>query len=186
LEFFHGQRAVAERFRPGRPISGFMTGPLGMGHLVLAVDDIDRAVRFYRETLGFRMSDRLGSTLYFLRCNARHHSIGLADVGGEPRLLHVMLEVASLDDVGRALDLCLDRGIAVSTIGVHTNDRMTSFYVRTPSSFEIEYGWNGLLVDDETWAEATIERPSVWGHRQIDSAHPPAARPLQKLGLQRH
>lgn len=181
LEFFHGQLTVNERFNPGRPISGFKTGLLGMGHLVLAVGDVDSAVRFYRDILGFRLSDQLGSTLYFLRCNLRHHSIGLARMGGEPRLLHIMLEVADLDDVGVALDLCLDSGIAATTLGVHSNDRMTSFYVRTPSNFEVEYGWNGLLVDEETWSETTIDRPTVWGHRQIDIAHPPRPRPLQGI-----
>jgi len=179
LEFFHGQLTVNEPFRPGRAISGFTTGPLGLGHIVLAVEDLEQALAFYRDTLGFRLSDQLGSTLYFLRCNARHHSIGLARVGGEPRVLHVMLEVRSLDDVGCAHDLCLDRGLDVTTLGVHSNDRMTSFYVRTPSTFEIEYGWNGVLVDDDTWSETTIDRPSVWGHRQLDPAHPPRRRPLQ-------
>ena len=181
LEFFHGQLTVNEPFRPGRAISGFMTGRLGLGHLVLAVDDISGALEFYRDTLGFRLSDQLGSTLYFLRCNARHHSIGLAQVGGEPRLLHIMLELRNLDDVGCALDLCLDRHLDVTTLGVHSNDRMTSFYVRTPSDFEIEYGWNGVLVDEDSWSETTIDRPSVWGHRQIDTQHAPSARPLQKL-----
>jgi extradiol dioxygenase len=181
LEFFHGQLTVNEPFRPGRAISGFTTGSLGLGHLVLAVDDVDSVVRFYRETLDFRLSDQLGNTLYFLRCNARHHSIGLARVGNEARLLHIMLELSSLEDVGCALDLCLDRGLDVTTLGVHSNDRMTSFYVTTPSGFEIEYGWNGLLVDDETWSETTIDRPSVWGHRQLNAEHLPTPRPLQRV-----
>ena len=57
------------------------------------------------------------------------------------------------------------------TLGRHTNDRMTSFYVRTPSGFEIEYGTGGLLVDDATWVVRPYDAGSVWGHK-------PPAQPL--------
>ena len=57
LEFFHGPESASEPFVPGRNISGFRTGPLGMGHVVLHVDSIDRVMPFYRELLGFRLSD---------------------------------------------------------------------------------------------------------------------------------
>jgi len=183
-EFFCGQLRINEPFRPSRPISGFTTGPLGMGHVVLQVADLADALRFYTEMLGFRLSDQLGRVLYFLRCNARHHSVALADIGGEPRMLHVMLEVGSLEDVGCTLDLCLDRGIEASTIGLHANDRVTSFYIRSPSGFEVEYGWNGLLVDESTWTPTTIDRPTIWGHRQLDAAHFPAPRPFQRISQQ--
>ena len=42
---------------------------------------------------------------------------------------------------------------------------MTSFYVRTPSGFEIEYGTGGLLVDYENWEVETYDAMSFWGHR---------------------
>jgi extradiol dioxygenase len=181
LEFFHGQRTSDRPWAPGRSMSGFLTGELGLGHLVVAVPGIDEALAFYADLLGFRLSDRLGEALYFLGCNQRHHSIGLANIGGQPRTLHVMLEVLDLDDVGRAFDLCVDEGIRSSMIGLHSNDRMTSFYITTPSGFEIEYGWHGLLVDDATWTTGVIDRPSVWGHRQLDMQHPPTRRRFQQV-----
>ena len=46
-----------EQFVPGRPIEGFKTGPLGMGHAVLYVANIDQMVIFYRDVLGFQLSD---------------------------------------------------------------------------------------------------------------------------------
>ena len=46
-----------EPFRPGRSISGFRTGPLGMGHVVLTVPSIDTRCAFYRDLLGFKISD---------------------------------------------------------------------------------------------------------------------------------
>ncbi len=181
LELFTSPRPANTPFRPPHPMSEFRTGDLGLGHIVVQVADVAATLAFYTDVLGFRLSDRLAEKLYFLRCNPRHHSIGIADIGGPPRMLHVMVEVAGFDDVGRALDLSIERGLRVSTLGLHTNDRMTSFYVQTPSGFEIEYGWNGLLVDDAEWTTAVIDRPSVWGHHQLDPAHPPGPRAFRRL-----
>jgi catechol 2,3-dioxygenase-like lactoylglutathione lyase family enzyme len=46
LEIFHGAETATDAFKPGRSISGFRTGPLGMGHAVLHVKDINDAVPF--------------------------------------------------------------------------------------------------------------------------------------------
>jgi extradiol dioxygenase len=86
---------------------------------------------------------------------------------------HLMLEVGSIDDVGTGLDIVNERSIPLAmSLGRHTNDHMTSFYVRTPSGFEIEYGTGGLLIDDATWEVATLDAQSTWGHK------PPADGPL--------
>jgi hypothetical protein len=85
-----------------------------------------------------------------------------------------MLEVASIDDVGSALDIVNERRIPLAmSLGRHTNDHMTSFYVRSPSGFEIEYGTGGRLIDDATWEVGTYDAPSFWGHK------PPAGGPLR-------
>lgn len=77
-----------------------------------------------------------------------------------------MLEVRSLDDVGRALHRCQDAGHHISlTLGRHSNDHMLSFYPLTPSGFDVEYGWAGLEVDDERWHVMTHATNSAWGHR---------------------
>lgn len=77
-----------------------------------------------------------------------------------------MLEVSSLDDVGSTHDVCLERGVPiVSSLGRHTNDHMTSFYLETPAGFQIEYGTGGRLIDDRTWQVQTYDAASTWGHR---------------------
>ena len=79
-----------------------------------------------------------------------------------------MLEVGSLDDVGSALDIAIARDLPLAmSLGRHTNDLMTSFYVRTPSGFEIEYGTGGRLIDDATWIGRRVRRAEPVG--------PPAA-----------
>jgi 3,4-dihydroxy-9,10-secoandrosta-1,3,5(10)-triene-9,17-dione 4,5-dioxygenase len=166
-----------------RPLSSqygnrFVTDGLGLGHVVLPVSDDESAVRFYTDVLGFRLRDSMrmapellgrpaGPPLWmrFLGCNPRHHSLALAPFPAPPGIVHLMIEVASLDDVGRAMDRCARRGATVSaSLGRHANDLMVSFYVRTPGGFDIEYGTGGLLVDDTTWVSRETTAISLWGH----------------------
>lgn len=162
---------AGEPFVPSRPITGFVTGEQGLGHVVLIVPDLDAAMTFFCDVLGLRRSDSIesGLSLRFLHCAgraARHHSLALAGVPGMVGLHHLMLEVASLDDVGSALDVIVERGIPLAAgLGRHTNDLMTSFYVRTPSGFEIEYGTGGITIDDDSWVETVFDAQSLWGHR---------------------
>ncbi len=163
-------------FVPGRPISGFVTGEGGLGHAVLLVPDFDAATSFYGDVLGFKTSDDIEQRLKirFFHCNPRHHTVAIAQVPGMVGVHHLMLEVASIDDVGTALDIVNERRIPLAmSLGRHTNDHMTLFYVRTPSGFEIEYGTGGRLIDDAVWEVGAYDAQSVWGHK------PPADGPLR-------
>jgi 3,4-dihydroxy-9,10-secoandrosta-1,3,5(10)-triene-9,17-dione 4,5-dioxygenase len=101
----------------------------------------------------------------FLGCCPRHHSLALAPMHPAAGIVHLMIEVATLDDVGRALDRCIRRKAAISsTLGRHANDLMVSFYVHTPGGFDIEYGTGGRVVDDATWVSRESTAVSLWGH----------------------
>ena len=167
LEIFHGAEATTGPFVPGRSISGFRTGPLGMGHVVLNVETIDAVMPFYRDVLGFRLSDYYFHpfTAYFMHVNPRHHSIAFVQ-SGRNAVHHLMMELFSLDDVGQGYDLAnAEEGRVAVTLGRHTSDYLTSFYSRTPSGFMVEYGWGGRLIDPATWqAHERNEGPSIWGH----------------------
>ena len=167
LEAFHGGEVAAEPFRPGRTISGFRTGPLGMGHAVLTVERLDDAMPFYRDVLGFRLSDYILKPFkaYFFHVNPRHHSLALLETG-KNGIHHMMVELFSLDDVGQAYDIALTNPESIgSTFGRHANDYVTSFYSWSPSGFMVEYGWGGRLVDPATGrAEEYTSGPSLWGH----------------------
>jgi extradiol dioxygenase len=172
-------------FKAARTISGFVTGEQGLGHVVLIVPDLAAASAFYTDVLGFRLSDSVeaGVSLRFFHCaghTARHHTVAMASVPGMVGMHHLMLEVRSLDDVGSALDIVNDRRIPLAmTLGRHTNDLMTSFYVRSPSGFEVEYGTGGLVVDDETWHVGTHDAQSIWGHKPpADPLLPEIIRPF--------
>jgi len=176
-EIFVGPHVRSDPFIPGRPVTGFNAGSLGAGHVVLRTPDKEKAEQFYVEALGLRISDHGSGPLTFMRCNARHHSVALLPsqaAPGDKRLVHMMIEMQSLDDVGTALDLCLDRGVEIPQgLGKHSNDYSTSFYLTTPSGFEFEYAYGGRLVEEGSWEVARYLGGSVWGHR----AYPYAARP---------
>src|SRR6201987_3661570 len=72
LEAFHGAAVADEPFRPSRLISGFRAGPLGLGHVLVTVKDIEGALAFYRDLLGFRISDYALAPIkaYFLHVNS--------------------------------------------------------------------------------------------------------------------
>lgn len=167
-ELTHGLAAGAA-FTPGRPMAGFVTGEQGLGHLVFLLPDLDAGQRFYTDVLGFKITDHIewnGLSLRFLHCNPRHHTLALGSVPGMVGIHHLALEVREIDDVGRALDLVNDLGLPVAMgYGKHTNDWMTSFYVHTPSGFEIEYGAGGRTVDDDTWQFEVYDAMSIWGHK---------------------
>ena len=178
LEVFCG---AALEHRPAVSPYGnrFVTDDMGLGHVVLPVTEEEPALRFYTEVLGFRLRDsiRMAPELFgrppgpplwmrFLGCNPRHHSLALAPFPAPAGIVHLMIEVTALDDVGRAMDRCARRGAPVSaTLGRHANDLMVSFYVRTPGGFDVEYGTDGRLVDDVTWVSRETTAISLWGHR---------------------
>jgi len=154
----------------------FVTGKLGAGHVVVPVGDLDGANRFYTETLGFlaRGAFRLPAPpefgpvrLRFLGVNARHHSLALLPSPElkAPALVHIMVECETLDEVGRALDRVLKAGYHLSsTLGRHTNDKMVSFYVRTPGGWDLEIGCEGMLVNENAYTAEEITADSYWGH----------------------
>ena len=170
LEAFYGAEIDETPFRPGRSISGFRTGPLGLGHAVLTVENIDPMMAFYVDLLGFGLSDYIEKPFraYFFHVNARHHSLAMIETG-KSGMHHLMVELFSLDDVGQAYDIALTQEDRVGvTLGRHTNDFMTSFYAKSPSSFMIECGWGGREIDPSNWQPVEMfDGPSLWGHERV-------------------
>jgi 2,3-dihydroxybiphenyl 1,2-dioxygenase len=169
VEIFHGQEVTTDPFQPGRNMSGFRTGALGLGHIVMTVDNVKPVADFYENILGFGLSDYYSHPFdaRFLHVNSRHHS--LAFVGtGTVGVHHLMIETFSFDDVGQAMDLAeIEEGRIAVSLGRHAGDYMTSFYTWTPSGFMCEYGWGGQSIDPKTWhAEERLEGPSLWGHNR--------------------
>lgn len=176
LEAFCGPAIAVEPFRSPRLLSRFVTADQGLGHVVAASRCVAESLEFYVGSLGFAVSDRIrfgplgsGFEATFLHVNPRHHSLAFAEgMPFDKRIHHFMIELASIDDVGRALDRCLDSDVPVTRgLGRHPNDKMLSFYARTPSGFEVEIGWEGRRLDEGVPSLRTYGAISEWGHRPV-------------------
>jgi 3,4-dihydroxy-9,10-secoandrosta-1,3,5(10)-triene-9,17-dione 4,5-dioxygenase len=160
-------------------VSGFVTGVMGMGHAVVAAPDIDASMRFWTDVLGFRlrssmripMGPDVTMRIRFLGCNPRHHTLALLEAPFPGDLVHFMLEVETIDDVGMLLDRCAERGVDLQAgLGRHTNDRVLSAYLVGPEDAAVEVGTGGVRVDDDTWTTDEITKVSFWGHRFTPAA----------------
>ena len=70
-----------------------------------------------------------------------------------------------MTEVGCAYDRFKENGVSLSaTLGQHLNDKMTSFYMKTPGGFDMEYGYGGLQVNWEEHSAFEFNRVSIWGH----------------------
>jgi 2,3-dihydroxybiphenyl 1,2-dioxygenase len=171
VEVFYGAENTSDPFVPGRSISGFRTGILGLGHVVLGVEsaaDVHSMLPFYRDLLGFKLTDYYSRPFEarFLHVNQRHHSLAFVEMG-KNTFHHLMMELFSLDDVGQGYDIAINEDKVATTLGRHTSDYMTSFYSWTPSRFMIEYGWGCRLINPDSWKpHERNSGPSLWGHER--------------------
>lgn len=164
-----------EAFSSPIGVAGFVTGDQGLGHTVLPALAMDDTLTFFTQVLGFGVSDVFDFQppvpdapvvrIRFLHTNARHHSLALAEMPDPSGCVHAMVEVTSMTDVGKAHDRLQQRGEKLmATLGQHCNDKMTSFYMKTPSGFALEYGWGGATVEPGKHETTRSEAVSIWGH----------------------
>lgn len=162
-------------FRSPIGVKGFKTGAQGAGHTVLPSLQFDASLKFFREVLGFGLSDVFNfkpapeapvMRIYFLHAaSGRHHSLALAEMPHPAGCVHMMVEVDDKADVDAAEARREKHGVKLmATMGQHENDKMTSFYMMTPGNFAIEYGWGGISVDPATWQATETRQVSIWGH----------------------
>jgi 2,3-dihydroxybiphenyl 1,2-dioxygenase len=171
--YYGGFVEVRRPFKASQPTAGYKTGELGLGHIVLTVPDESHSEAFYRDVLGFRTTDYIHLELApgfhtkatFMRCNPRHHSIAFVKAPLPKRLLHFMAEVLHIDEVGLARERARQAGVRIAAdLGRHTNDHMLSFYMESPSGFEVEFGCSGRLIDEEAWSLEVYDKAEIWGH----------------------
>ncbi len=174
-ELTWGYRSDCQPFVSPQGVPRFLTGDMGLGHAVLPAPNFDECAAFYQHILGFEISDIFNFRpdpsvppvrIHFLHCgNSRHHSLAIAEYDVPSKCVHVMVEVDSMTEVGRAHDRRVAHKTPLSaTLGQHLNDKMTSFYMKTPSGFDLEYGYGGLQVDWDQHSAFEFTRVSIWGH----------------------
>jgi 2,3-dihydroxybiphenyl 1,2-dioxygenase len=157
---------------------GFVTGPLGIGHILPVSKDYQQSIKFYRDVLGLRLSDDIEQEIapgiharasFFHTKSGRHHSLATGQFPSPKKLNHFMLEYQDMNDVGAAYDRAVAAGVPlILELGHHPNDEAFSFYMRTPSGFGLELAWGSIVIDDSNWTPKTHNRMSDWGHKRRD------------------
>lgn len=162
-------------FVPAAIPGGFVTGEFGLGHAVLATGHKAAEMEdFYIRAVGLGLTERIDTKIgpikvdgAFLHCNRRHHSLALIAVPSRKRLLHFMLQVEQLRDVGTALERARAAGIKPSLdLGQHPDpDGTISFYAPTPSGFDFEIGAGSGAIEPATHQTEVKRVTSDWGHK---------------------
>ena len=116
-----------------------------IGHVHLKVADLERAVRFYEDVLGFGLEHRYGNEAAFLGAGGYHHHIGLntwESKGGSPPppgttgLFHVAIRYPTRRALARAVERVLDAGVPLS--GASDHGVSEAVYLRDPDGNGIE------------------------------------------------
>ena len=177
FEIFYDAAEATEPFISPAGVSGFVTGNIGMGHVVYGALAFQETHEFYRDIMGFGDTDlpeieagppgtpKMGIA-FMHAATGRHHSVAIIQMPEPPAgCVHIMVEAKERADVDAAYERMQTAGVPVSaTLGQHTNDQVTSFYMQTPSGFDLEFGWDSLVVDPATWVPTAHVEVSQWGH----------------------
>src|SRR5881392_2706255 len=120
-----------------------------IGHVHMKVSDLDRALRFYRDVLGFELTQRYGRQAAFLSAGGYHHHIGLntwESEGGSPPppgttgLFHVAILYPTRAELADALRRVLAAGIALD--GASDHGVSEALYLRDPDQNGVELYWD--------------------------------------------
>jgi catechol 2,3-dioxygenase len=140
-----------------------MLRPVGIGHVVLKVRDLDRSLAFYRDLLGFQVSGEMSNVMIFLTATGEnHHDLALLRVGDQAPsplptavgLYHVAIRLPDMDAVRDAHVALTERGLLRGTAD-HGVSR--SLYTADPDGNEIELfcdapreEWEGRVAETMT------------------------------------
>jgi catechol 2,3-dioxygenase len=120
-----------------------------IGHVHLKVADLDRALRFYRDVLGFELQQQLGDQAAFLSAGGYHHHIGLntwESRGGSPPprgttgLFHAAIRYPTRKALADALRRLGEAGVPLD--GASDHGASEALYLRDPDGNGLELYWD--------------------------------------------
>ncbi len=126
--------------------------PRRLGHALFFTPDPDAATRFYTETLGFKVSDRVPGLLSFMRCSTDHHNIAFAK-SSHRGFHHASYEVGSFDEVGIGGMWMRERGWEPAWgLGRHAIGSNVFYYIKDPWGSYAEYFHDiDCIPEDSEW-----------------------------------
>jgi catechol 2,3-dioxygenase len=131
------------------PDSGSIDPRVDIGHVHLKVADLDRALGFYCDVLGFELQQRIGNDAAFVSAGGYHHHIGLNtwhSKGGSPPppgstgLFHLAIRYPSRRSLADALRRLSDAGIPIS--GASDHGVSEALYLDDPDGNGVELYWD--------------------------------------------
>jgi len=120
-----------------------------IGHVHLKVADIERALRFYCDVLGFDLTQRMGDSAAFVSAGGYHHHIGLntweSRGGGPPGpgttgLYHLAIVYPTRRSLADALKRVIDAGIPLE--GASDHGVSEALYLADPDGNGVELYWD--------------------------------------------
>jgi catechol 2,3-dioxygenase-like lactoylglutathione lyase family enzyme len=142
--------------------------PRRLSHVFYATSDLEASSRFFRDVLGFQLSDSVPGLIEFLRCSTDHHNIGLVD-SQVPFLHHTSWQLDDVDQIGHGAMrlLATDPTRDVWGLGRHFLGSNYFWYLRDPSGNYAEYNADlDQIADDADWLAQTWEPDKAlfaWG-----------------------
>jgi catechol 2,3-dioxygenase len=158
---------AAQALRNMAPPAGLPFKVQKLGHVVLKVQDMQRAVAFYTGVLGFRVSDVYPDTMMkggmvFLRCNSDHHCLALVggakDEASARELHHLAFELATLEELLRAREHLRRHGVTIDYEGRRRAGCQMAVEFRDPDNHFLELYW-GL---DQVGSGQRVRPPEEW------------------------
>jgi catechol 2,3-dioxygenase len=139
-----------------------------IGHVHLKVADVDRALKFYRDVLGFELQQRFGSQAAFISAGGYHHHIGLntwESAGGSPPpphttgLYHLAILYPTRALLADAVRRVLAAGIELD--GASDHGVSEAIYLRDPDGNGVELYWDR---PHEQWPRGDDGHPAMFTH----------------------
>jgi catechol 2,3-dioxygenase-like lactoylglutathione lyase family enzyme len=133
--------------------------PRKLGHAVIGSPDFAVSTAFFRDGLGFRLSDMIKDAGAFLRCSEDHHNL-LVLAAPVPYLHHTSWQVDDVDDVGRGASAMLEDnpGRHVWGLGRHHAGSNFFWYLKDPAgNFSEYYADMDCIPEDSLWTPEVLE-----------------------------
>lgn len=165
------------------------TAALKLGHIAFAVPDPLAMSEFYKDTLGFRVSDWIGDYFVFLRCGVDHHSVNFIK-GPTSKMHHVAFEMRNATHLYDHCDLLGQKKIEIvwgpmrhaaghnlATYHFNPDNQIVELFTELDTMSDEEGGF----FDPRPWHAELPQRPKTW-----DPQHEPLTwglRPAQKFAV---
>ncbi|MCX0242273.1 VOC family protein [Streptomyces drozdowiczii] len=158
--------------RPGHRAPGILreepVRPRKLGHVVLGSTDQETSQRFFREGIGFKVSDTVKGLAAFMRCSSDHHNV-LVQQAPVAFLHHTSWQVDDVDEIGRGATAMLEADPDRHTWGLGRHYIGSNFfwYLKDPAgTFSEYYSDLDCIVDDALWKPGVFEGAKslyAWG-----------------------